>query len=98
MTLTLELTPEQEQQIEAEAQSRNMDMRSYALTRLMQPDYGMNVGNEEYETLPEPGSLTPAQTVAYWESKGILRPRPDLPDSPVYARQLRDEAETRGQK
>lgn len=34
MTLILDLTPEQEQQIEAEAEARNMDTRTYALARL----------------------------------------------------------------
>lgn len=32
MTLTLELTPEQEQSLEAEAQQRGMDRASYAKT------------------------------------------------------------------
>ncbi len=34
MTLTLELTPEQEQQLEAEARRRNMDAAGYARARL----------------------------------------------------------------
>ncbi len=60
---------------------------------LAQPGCDTKADSEENTSLLEPGSLTPAQTVAFWESEGILRPRPDLPDSPVYARQLRQKAQ-----
>jgi hypothetical protein len=66
MTLTLELTPEQERQLEAEARRRNMDAASYAKTSLF--DDGASSANEE-ETLPAgplpPADGTGADLVAY---------------------------------
>ena len=33
--------------------------------------------------------------LAYWEREGVLQARPALPDSPLYARQLREQAQRR---
>ena len=96
MTLTLELTSEQEKQLRSEAQRQGIDTRTYALALLTQRGAATeHADSEETSELPLPGSLTPSEIVAYWEKKGVLKPRPDLPDSPVYARQLREEAQNR---
>ena len=96
MTLILNLTPEQERQIEAEAHARNMDTRSYALARLLE----RQEETEDEEDLPPLGPLPPtngtgADLVAYWEREGLIGTRPDIKDSQEHARQIRRQAERR---
>ena len=79
MTLTLGLTPEQEQRIEAEARRRNMDAASYAKALLFEE--AAETGEEE--PLPPAGPLPPANgtgadLVAYWEREGLIGTRPDI--------------------
>lgn len=87
MTLTLELTPEQEQQIEAEARRRNMDAASYAKTLLFEQDMGIGQAEEE--------QWSGADLVAYWEREGVIGSRPDITDSLEHARTIRRKAERR---
>ena len=91
MTLTLELTPEQKQQIEAEAQRRNMDAASYAKALLFKEEA---IDNHEEQTLPPAGPLPPdggtgADLVAYWEREGLIGTRLDITDSLEHARAIR---------
>ncbi len=82
--------------MEAEATQQGMDTHSYALAVLThQPTTSGRLVEDEAAELPRPGSMSPSEIVAYWEREGILRPRPDLPDSPAYARQLREQAQIR---
>ena len=97
MTLTLELTPEQEQRIEAEAGRRNMDAASYAKALLFEDRIAE--GDEEH-TLPPagpppPANGTDADLVAYWEREGLIGTRPDIKDSLELARAIRRRAERR---
>ncbi len=97
MTLTLELTTEQEQQIEAEARRRNMDAASYAKALLFEEEAAED---GEEQTLPPAGPLPPtngtgADLVAYWEREGLIGTRPDIKDSLEHARAIRRKAERR---
>ena len=87
MTLTLELTPEQEQQIETEAQRRNMDAASYAKALLFET--GQTLSQEQEE------QWSGADLVAYWEREGVIGSRPDIVDSLEHARAIRRKAERR---
>lgn len=97
MTLTLELTREQEQQIEEEARRRNMDTASYAKTLLFEEQ---SAEDSEAQTLPHIGPLPPengtgADLVAYWEREGLIGTRPDIKDSLKHARAIRRKAKRR---
>ncbi len=97
MTLTLELTPEQERHIEEEARRRNLDAASYAKALLFEEEIA-EVGDEE--TLPPAGPLPPANgtgadLVAYWEREGLIGTRPDIKDGLEHARAIRRKAERR---
>jgi hypothetical protein len=97
MTLTLELTPKQEQQLRAEAELRGLDEASYAKLRLFDSD--TSESNEE-NALPPIGPLPPANgtgadLVAYWKREGLIGTRPDIKDSQAHARAIRYKAERR---
>jgi hypothetical protein len=83
MTLTIELTPEQEARLKEKAQARGQAAEEYAAA-LLADDL-------------EPRPTTGAEAIAYWRKKGILgRLFADRPeDSLELARKLRQEAETR---
>ena len=96
MTLILDLTPEQERQIEDEARARNMDTRSYALAQLFKE----HEEEDSEDVLPPVGPLPPvngtgADLVACWEREGLIGTRPDIKDSQEHARQIRRQAERR---
>ncbi len=100
MTLTLELTPEQEQHLEAEARRRNMDATSYAKTMLFED---ATAQESEAEALPPIGPLPPANgtgtdLVAYWEREGLIGTRPDIKDSLEHAQAIRRKAERRSRE
>lgn len=97
MTLTLELTSEQVQQIETEAKRRNMDAASYAKALLFEETVA------EDSELPPSGPLPPANgtgadLVAYWEREGLIGTRPDITDSLEHARAIRRKAERRSHR
>ena len=92
MTLTLELTPEQEQRIEAEASRRNMDAASYAKALLFE-EAAEQLEPAAVQTAEEPWSG--ADLVAYWEREGVIGSRPDITDSLKHARAIRRKAERR---
>ena len=89
MTLTLELTPEQERHIEAEARRRNLDAASYAKVLLFDEQ---EAGRRD-EAVEEQWSG--ADLVAYWEREGVIGSRPDITDSLEHARAIRRKAERR---
>ncbi len=97
MTLILELTPEQEQQLEAKARQRNLDTTSYAVAVLFEK----GVAEEDLDKLlPPVGPLPPADgtgadLVAYWEREGLIGTRPEIKDSLEQARAIRRTAERR---
>ncbi len=98
MTLTLELTPEQERQLEEEARQQNLDTISYAKARLFEKD--MKDDQEWEQSLPVTGPLPPpngtgADLVAYWEREGLVGTRTDIKDSAKEARAIRQTAERR---
>lgn len=78
MTLTIELTPEQEARLRAEAAARGIDPES-VLRGLV-------------ETLPPP--TWGARAVDRWKQSGLLGVYGDMSkDAPVYARELRAQVE-----
>jgi len=93
MTLILELTPEQEQHLEAEARRRNMDAVSYAKTRIFEEGSDMRLEQTAAQANEEPWSG--ADLVAYWEREGVIGSRPDITDSLEHARAIRRKAERR---
>ena len=97
MTLTLELTSEQEQQLRAEAEYCGLDEASYAESRLFGSDASES---DEDRMLPPSGPLPPASgtgadLVAYWKREGLIGTRPDINDSQAHARAIRYKAERR---
>lgn len=81
MTLNLSLTPEQEAHLRIEAERTGQNLTDYALSRLLSvPDR------------PEP---TGAEVLANLRASGVLGTFADRPDSPEWARQLREAAERR---
>jgi len=97
MTLILELTPEQEQQLEVEARQRNLDTTSYVITLLFEKEAAED---DLDKPLPPIGMLPPvngngADLVAYWEREGLIGTRPEIKDSLEQARAIRRTAERR---
>jgi hypothetical protein len=82
MTLTVELTPEQQSVLEQEAAARGLEPEEYA-RYLIEAGLGSR-------------KLTGAEAMAHWEREGVLGTFQDRPDSPDFARELRRQAETRG--
>ncbi|HEU4562385.1 MAG TPA: hypothetical protein VFS20_31435 [Longimicrobium sp.] len=84
MTLTLELPSALERELSAEAERLGLSLDEYALQVLATRSGSSN------------SPRTGAELVAFWQSRGVIGARPDLPDdAPAYARQLRAEAERR---
>ena len=96
MTLTLELTPEQEQRIEAEAGRRNMDAASYAKALLFEEEDSKHRSQVAAQAAEEQWSG--ADLVAYWEREGVIGSRPDITDSLEHARAIRRKAERRSRE
>ena len=82
MTLTIDLTPEQEARLQERARQEGLPAEEYARQRLL-------------ADLSRP--RTGAEALEYWRREGVLGLFADRPDSPEYARQLRRQAETRDQ-
>lgn len=93
MTLTLELTPKQEQQLRAEAERRGLDEVSYAKSRLFAEEIGTEVEQIPPKSADEKWSG--ADLVAYWQREGVIGSRPDITDSLEHARAIRRKAERR---
>jgi len=85
MTLSLELTPDEEARIRRRAATLGIDEREYA-HRLLQA--GLQ-DEESYELRDEDRPKTGAELVAYWEREGLIGTRPDITDSQAHAREIR---------
>ena len=83
MTLTLELTPEQQEKLDAEAIQHGMDTATFALSVL--------TGNAA--TLPAPKKWSGADLVAYWEREGLIGSRPEIIDSLEHVCAIRRKAD-----
>ncbi len=92
MTLTLELTPEQEQRIEAGAKRRNMDAASYAKALLFEEEQGYR---SQVPAQAAEEQWSGADLVAYWEREGLIGTRPYIQDSLEHAWAIRRRAERR---
>jgi len=84
MTLTIELTPEQEAALEAEATAHGLDLPEFVRLRLLQGK-------------PKAGrGKTPAEIAAGWKASGLPSVYARDPrDATVIARELRAKAERR---
>ena len=78
MTLTMELTEEQEKRLAAQANGKSLEQFAKEILA---------------EVAERP--MTGAELVAYWEREGLVGIFKDAPDSPEFARQLRESAERR---
>lgn len=83
MTLILELTPEQEGHLHARAAQRGMNAAEYVLDLIRR------------EPADKHKPLTGQEAIAFWERAGVLGLFADRPDSPTFARELRQRAESR---
>ena len=80
MTITIDLTPEEEAHLKAEATRRNLDPKDLVHSLIL--------------SLQKP--MTGAEAIAFWEEQGCLGVFADCAeDSPEIARKLRQEAERR---
>lgn len=79
MSLVLPLTPEQEDRLRREAERHGKSITEYALERLLGKAPG--------------GGPTGDEIVAGLRADGVLGTFADRPDSPEWARELRDVAE-----
>jgi hypothetical protein len=84
MTLTIELTPEQEVALQTQAQAVGMEASEYAWQLLAS------------DLVTERRPMTGAEVLAYWEHEGVRGVFADRPDSQTFARQLRQAEEARG--
>ena len=89
MTLTLELTPEQETKLQQEAASHGMNTKAYALA-LLTGEVMTPVSSDQ-----SPASWSGADVVARWRSEGVIGSRADITDSQEEARRIRRQAEQR---
>lgn len=79
MTLTIELTPEEEAALQEQATEAGLEANEY-------------IKNLFEQALPMP-SMTPAQAVEYWQQEGLIGSYGDPTiDSPTLAQQLRSTA------
>jgi hypothetical protein len=91
--------PDIEIRLEEASASAGMPVMDYVLQVL---NDSLASNDQGGEIVPEnaygdiiPGTMSGADMIAFWKKEGIVRRRDDLPDSPVYARQLRERAERR---
>jgi plasmid stability protein len=84
MTLTIELTPEQEASLQARASAAGMESSEY-VRQLLTSDL-----------VTERRPMTGAEMIAYWEREGLIGSYgdPDV-DAPELARRIRERAGTR---
>jgi len=82
--MTITLTPEIERALSVRAEQLGTKLESLALRDLR----GLYV-EDKAEDPPRTG----ADLLAFWEDEGVFMPREDLPDSPILARQLREQSQ-----
>jgi hypothetical protein len=84
MTVTLDLPQDLERELSAKAHHLGLPLEEYAIRLLAQGARGARH--------PHSGS----ELVQYWKSENLIGYRPEIGDSSLHARRLREEAETRG--
>jgi plasmid stability protein len=83
MTLTLDLSDELKERLQAEAARRGLSTDTYAVQVL------------DSEVPASTGPANGAELVEYWEREGLIGTRPEIKDSVEHARAIRREAESR---
>jgi hypothetical protein len=91
MTLTLDLSSELETLLQGEAARRGLPLQEYAL-RALAAGVQMEAAEPGASRLPTTG----AEALAFWKREGVFGLFADRPDTPEFARELRRQAETRG--
>jgi hypothetical protein len=98
MTLTIELTPEEEAELRRRAKEEGLTqeawMHQLLRERLTGPRLPEAIGEKAGANPAKP--MTGAEALAFWKetgAQGVFADRPE--DSPELARKLRKEAETR---
>ncbi len=85
MSIRLDLPLDLENELSTEALRLNLSLSEYILRVL------------SVRTVLNNPPQTGADLVAYWQAEGVINSRPDIIDSQVHARHLRQEAEARTQ-
>lgn len=83
MSIRLDLPLDLENELSTEALRLNLPLSEYILRIL------------SVRTVLNNPPQTGADLVAYWQAEGVINSRPDIIDSQVHARHLRQEAGTR---
>jgi hypothetical protein len=83
MTISLDLPPELESELESEASRLNLPLSEYIVRILSTRQVLINP--------PKTGT----ELVAYWQNEGLIGSRTDISDSQAHARELRQKAERR---
>jgi hypothetical protein len=83
VSISLDLSPDLENELSAEASRLSLPLPEYILRIL-----------SIRQVLSNPPK-TGAELVDYWQNTGVINSRPDITDSQAHARKLRHEAETR---
>ena len=83
MPLTLELPDTLAESLRAEASRCGISLQDYAVRVL---------------SASKPAAISDGATlVAYWQSQGVTGSRPDIEDSRIEARRIRERAQNRGE-
>jgi hypothetical protein len=83
MNVTLDLPQDLERELSAKAHRLGVPLEEYAVRLLAQ---GARVARQPY---------TGSELVQYWKNQDLIGYRPEIHDSSLHARRLREEAETR---
>jgi hypothetical protein len=83
MNLVLDLPAELETELTAEAARLGLPLPEYVLRLLARG------------RAPSPAPRSGAELLAYWQSEGLVRTRPEIVDSSAHARVLREQAQRR---
>jgi hypothetical protein len=84
MSLVLDLPPELESALAAEAARLGLPLPEYVVRLLAGTGQGSTCS-------PRTG----AELLAYWQGEGLVGTRPEIADSSVHARSLREQAQRR---
>jgi hypothetical protein len=84
VAITLDLPHDLERELSAKAHRLGVPLEEYAVRLLAQ---GARVARQ-----PHTGS----ELVQYWKNEDLIGSRPEIGDSSLHARRLREEAEARG--
>jgi hypothetical protein len=85
MSITLDIPEGLAGELRAEAQRLGLPLSDYVVTLL--------ATGRTAKSLPKTG----AELVTYWQEQGVVGSRPDIFDSQAHSREVRRQAEQRGQ-